>query len=91
MLRQFQDFSIFHFGYYNGNGFDIPQHFPECYDLFLLRLLLLPKLYCLLITHFKWLNRRQYCNISLVDHLILVSLHVNQSINQSNQSIRIYP
>ena len=34
--------------YYVGNGFSIPQHFPKLKQL---RLLILPKLYCLLITH----------------------------------------
>ena len=39
------------FAYYVGNGFAIPRHFAKSYDLFFLRLLVLPKLYYLLITH----------------------------------------
>ena len=55
--------------YYVGNDFGIPQHFAKDYDLLFeqLRLLVLPELYCLLITHLSETED----NISLVDHFVL--------------------
>ena len=43
------------FTYYIDNGFCVPQHFAKGYDLVFqqFRLIVIPKLYCLLITHLK--------------------------------------
>ena len=47
--------------YYAGNGFSICQHFAKGYDSFYwqLRLLVVPKLYCVLIAHLNGRNGRQ--------------------------------
>ena len=50
------------FAYHVSSGFGIPLHFAKNYDLFFLQLILLilPILYCLLVTHLNMRNRRQY-------------------------------
>ena len=55
------------FSYYIGNGCGICWHFAKGCDLFFqqLRLLVLPKSYCLLITHLNGWNGRQYLSRSL--------------------------
>ena len=67
--------SIDTFVYYISNGFGIPWHFAKGYDLVFkqLRLLVLPN-YIVYLWN-TWMDETEG-TISLVDHLVLVSLYV---------------
>ena len=58
------------FVHYVGNGFSIPRYFAKDYYRLIFKKFVLPKLYCLHITG------EMEPNISLVDHLVLVSFFV---------------